>query len=64
MILITLSAFLSVIVVNLYFHGARSDVPWIVRKVNITFYYQVLSILYYFLLPSIINTILLLSLSL
>ncbi|XP_052816938.1 neuronal acetylcholine receptor subunit beta-3-like isoform X2 [Mya arenaria] len=35
MILITLSAFLSVIVVNLYFHGHRSEVPWIVEKIVI-----------------------------
>ncbi|KAH3862594.1 hypothetical protein DPMN_025563 [Dreissena polymorpha] len=35
MILITLSAFLSVFVVNLYFHGARSEVPWIVKKIVI-----------------------------
>lgn len=35
MILITLSAFLSVIVVNLYFHGAKREVPLVVRKVVI-----------------------------
>ena len=33
--MITLSTFLSVIVVNLYFHGARQEVPRIVRKVSV-----------------------------
>lgn len=35
MILITLSAFLSVIVVNLYFHGAKREVPVVVKKIVI-----------------------------
>ncbi|KAL4239886.1 hypothetical protein ACF0H5_000686 [Mactra antiquata] len=35
MVLITLSAFLSVIVVNLYFHGAKREVPFIVKKIVI-----------------------------
>ena len=35
MVMITLSTFLSVIVVNLYFHGARQEVPRIVRKVSV-----------------------------
>ncbi|XP_045212736.2 neuronal acetylcholine receptor subunit beta-3-like isoform X4 [Mercenaria mercenaria] len=35
MILITLSAFLSVIVVNLYFHGAKREVPFVVKKIVI-----------------------------
>ncbi|XP_052825757.1 neuronal acetylcholine receptor subunit alpha-10 isoform X3 [Octopus bimaculoides] len=42
MILITLSTFLSVIVVNLYFHGSRSRVPPIVKKVMVDFFGRML----------------------
>lgn len=42
MILITLSTFLSVIVVNLYFHGSRSRVPPIIKKVMVEFFGRML----------------------
>ena len=34
MILITLSTLLSVVVVNLYFHGSRTQVPRLFKKVS------------------------------
>lgn len=42
MVLITLSTFLSVIVVNLYFHGSHSRVPPIIKKLMVDFFGRML----------------------